>query len=128
VYLLPPYGASLVFGWSLATGDEATPFSLATVGISQVLDFAALAVIFAGVFLVSRYRVALDVSQASAQAWHDERDAAVSKSDRLAELVLESKARISALEAQPSLTKMEALLKELVDGQKEIAKVIRQNP
>lgn len=111
---LPPYLASLVFGWSLVGGPTAD------LSPKNTIDFAALATIFAGVFLVAKYRSALEVSQSAAEAWKLERDAEKAKGERLSFDLAKETARVAALEQRPDLTKMEGLLSDLVAGQNDI--------
>ena len=112
--MLPPYLASLVFGWSLFTNESHSYGFAADVSVSNALDFGALAIIFAGVFLVARYRGALEVSDSAGQAWKLERDASVAHSERLVIEVAAEKAKVVILEAQPNLTGMENVLKQLL--------------
>lgn len=99
---LPPYFASLVL-----MGNA--------IDASNVLDMVALAVLLAGVFVVARYRAALAAADATAKAWHEERDAAVSRADRIASDLVKARADNAALQMRPDLE----TLTELVKGQRQ---------
>lgn len=111
MYLVPPYIASVVFSASLIDGRL-----VSTITLGGLLDFAALAVVLAGAFLVARYKAALDVTEATARAWREEREAAVSHAQRLNVELREKEAKIALLEARPDLGKMEELMEKLVDA------------
>ena len=121
MFYLPPYLTSVVIGWFAFSGNNegSLPFFstqlLGTVTMQDIVDFSALAVIFAGVFIVARYRTALEVSRASAEAWRQERDAAVSHVERLTHDMAIAAAKITALEGKPSLEKMEGLMAKLIE-------------
>jgi hypothetical protein len=93
---LPPYAASLALLGSLTAGD--------------FLDFTALAVLVAGVFVVARYRAALGATDASAKAWHEERDAALSRAERLAADLVIERAETASLKARPDMDAVVVLL------------------
>jgi hypothetical protein len=97
---VPPFFASLVFA------DRA--FSA-----SSALDMIALAVLLAGVFAVARYKAALSASDATAQAWEKERDAALSRAARVTEDLVKATAENAALKSRPDLVE----LTDLVRGQ-----------
>lgn len=120
MFYVPPYITSVAIGWFAFTGDNegSLPFSASLIGaitVQDIVDFTALAVIFAGVFIVARYRTALEVSQASAEAWKLERDASVAHVERLVQDLTLATAKISTLEGRPSLEKMEALMERMID-------------
>lgn len=98
---IPPYLAGLVLLDS--GGREWT--------LSSVLDWIAIAVLLAGVFVVARYRAALSAADVAARAWHDERDAALSARDRLAEELVNAKADVAALKLRPDLDSVTELLR-----------------
>lgn len=97
---VPPYLAGLVL-----LGE--------TFNVSSALNIVAMAVLLAGVFAVARYRAALSAADASAKAWRDERDAAVSRADRHAEDLVKATAENAALRSRPDLIE----LTDLVRGQ-----------
>ncbi len=99
---VPPYLAGLVL-----LGDA--------FNVSSALNIIALAVLLAGVFAVARYRAALSAADASAKAWHEERDASVARADRISEELVKASAENSALKARPDLD----TLTDLVRGQGE---------
>ena len=79
--------------------------------LSSVLDWIAVAVLLAGVFVVARYRAALSAADVAARAWRDERDAALSARDRLAEELVNAKADVAALKLRPDLDSVTELLR-----------------
>lgn len=92
-----------------------------------VIDAVALAAVLAGALLVARYRSALSISQAAADAWESERDAAVSKADRRDEEIVllnrninELTAKVAALEARPNLEGLQAVM---IDHDRRMAEV-----
>jgi hypothetical protein len=93
---VPPYAAAVALLASLSAGD--------------FLDFTALAVLVAGVFVVARYRAALSATDAAAQAWHAERDAASSRAERLAADLVIERAETAALRARPDMDAVVGLL------------------
>lgn len=97
---VPPFFAGLV----LAEG---------AFNVSNALNLIALAVLLAGVFAVARYKAALSAADATAKAWQQERDAALSRAERVTEDLVRSTAENSALKARPDLVE----LTELVRGQ-----------
>ncbi len=98
---VPPYLASFV----LLRG------AIANVDMSSILDLTALAILLAGVFVVARYRAALAAADASARAWHEERDAALSARDRISEDLIKEKAETAALRLRPDLDGVAELLR-----------------
>lgn len=99
---IPPYVAAVVL-----VGDA--------LSIQTILDLVAVAILLAGVFVVARYRAALSAADATAKAWHEERDAAVSRAERVAQELAREKAENAALKMRPDLE----TLTELVRGQKD---------
>lgn len=78
---------------------------------SNVLDMVALAILLAGVFVVARYRAALAAADATAKAWHEEKDAAVSRADRIGSELLKAQAENTALKMRPDLDQVTELLR-----------------
>ncbi len=99
---VPPYAAALALLGSLTAGD--------------LLDFSALAVLVAGVFVVARYRAALGAADASAKAWHEERDASISRAERLAADLVMERAETAALKARPDMDAVVRLLEAHEDS------------
>jgi hypothetical protein len=99
---VPPFFAGLV----LAEG---------AFNVSNALNLIALAILLAGVFAVARYKAALSAADATAKAWEQERNAALSRADRVTEDLVRATAENSALKARPDLE----LLTDLVRGQGE---------
>ncbi len=97
---VPPYFAAMVL-------------MNTTFNVTNALNMIALAILLAGVFAVARYRAALSAADATAKAWQQERDAAVSRADRVSEDLVRSTAENAALSARPDLVE----LTELVRGQ-----------
>jgi hypothetical protein len=97
---VPPFFAGLV----LAEG---------AFNVTNALNLIALAILMAGVFAVARYRAALAAADASAKAWHEERDASIARADRVTEELVKATAENSALRARPDLD----TLTDLVRGQ-----------
>ncbi len=93
---VPPYLASVALLGRLSAGD--------------FLDFTALAVLVAGVFVVARYRAALQATEVAAKAWHDERDASLSRAERLAADLVKERAETAALRARPDMDAVVGLL------------------
>jgi hypothetical protein len=114
---LPPFIASMAIVGDITSGLSAQ--------VRIILDLAALSILFAGFLVVGRYKAALDASRVTADAWRDERDAALSRAERLEiekrELEIQGKSctesleelrlRIASLESRPDF---EALLAEIV--------------
>jgi len=105
---LPPYVAGLALA-----GDA--------FNVSNVLDLTALAILLAGVFVVARYRAALAAADTTAKAWHEERDAAVSRADRIAEELTREKAENAALRTRPDLETLTDLVRKQEGHIKEMA-------
>ncbi len=61
-------------------------------------------------FVVARYRAALSATDASARAWHDERDASIARAERLAADLVIERAETAALKARPDMEAVVALL------------------
>ncbi len=99
---VPPYFAGLV----LMDG---------AFNVTNALNMIALAVLLAGVFAVARYRAALSAADATSKAWHEERDAALARAERVAEELVKATAENVALKARPDLD----TLTDLVRGQGE---------
>ncbi len=97
---VPPFFAGLVLA------DNAF-------NVSNALNLIALAILLAGVFAVARYKAALSAADATAKAWEQERNAALSRADRVAEDLVKSTAENAALKARPDLLE----LTDLVRGQ-----------
>ncbi len=97
---VPPFFAGLVLA------DNAF-------NVTNALNLIALAVLLAGVFAVARYKAALSAADATAKAWQQERDAALSRAERVTEDLVKTTAENSALKARPDLIE----LTELVRGQ-----------
>lgn len=110
---LPPYLASLAL----------LPNVIGDFGLTSALDFTALAVLIAGVFVVARYRAALEAADVTARAWHEERDAALSMRDRVAEDLVKERAMTAALRARPDLDAVVVLLQ----GQETLLRAHEQN-
>jgi len=98
----PPYLAGLLLLESAKTHDWS---------IRSVLDLTALAVLLAGVFVVARYRAALAAADISARAWHEERDAALSRAERLAAELVDVRSENAALKLRPDLDSVTELLR-----------------
>ena len=107
---LTPIGGLMAFTMKLVGSN----FTLAS-----IVEVAAVATLVAGVFVVARYREALRAKESASEAWREERDAELAKSERLAAELSEERARRVALEARPDLTKLETSLGQLVDVYKE---------
>jgi hypothetical protein len=97
---VPPFFAGLVLA------DNAF-------NVTNALNLIALAILLAGVFVVARYKAALSAADVTARAWEKERDAAVSRADRVTEELVKTTAENAALKARPDLIE----LTELVRGQ-----------
>ncbi len=106
---VPPYLASLVLLGGISAGDT--------------LDFTALAVLIAGVFVVARYRAALSATEASAKAWHEEKEAATSRAERLAADLVMERAETAALKARPDMDAVVVLLQ----NQEKMLEVAEEN-
>jgi len=102
-----PYLATLAVSLNLFSTDGITWRS--------ATDTLAIAAFAAGVFVVARYRGALEASQGTTAAWREERDAEVAKSARLEAELATAVAKIALLEAQPNLAKVEELLAKIID-------------
>ncbi len=99
---VPPFFAGLVLA------DNAF-------NVTNALNLIALAILLAGVFAVARYKAALSAADATAKAWEQERNAAISRADRVAEELVKSTAENAALKSRPDLLE----LTDLVRGQGE---------
>lgn len=99
---VPPFFAGLVLA------DNAF-------NVTNALNLIALAVLLAGVFAVARYKAALSAADATAKAWEQERNAALSRAERVTEDLVRATAENSALKARPDLVE----LTDLVRGQGE---------
>ena len=111
---VPPALAGVVFADNLIGSDH----------VNLLLNIAALAILFAGFFVVSKTRAERDayksqvaVHESAAKAWREERDAAVSASERLREDLKhyqESDAalqvEIAQLQARPDISLLAAKL------------------
>lgn len=78
--------------------------------LTTLLDVAALAILFAGILVVARYRTALAVQKTTADAWRDERDAAVARAERLLIEIADQKAKIAVLSARPDIEMLHRLM------------------
>lgn len=110
--ILPPLvGVGIVVGNILNSLPE---------GLRVVLDLAALAILFAGFLVLGRLRAQASAAEGAAQAWREERDAAVSKNERLTDQnrelineITELRITVSKLEARPTLESLEEEVKKL---------------
>lgn len=81
--------------------------------VSAVLDWAALAVLVAGFFVVSRLQLALKASDATAEAWKNERDAAIAHADRLSTELTVAQEKVKILEGRPTLDMLVLAIEKL---------------
>jgi hypothetical protein len=84
------------------------------------LDFAALAILFAGFLVLGRLKAQVAAAEGAASAWKEERDALSLKAERMQSehtsclgQVSELRVRIAELEARPTLESLEAEVKKL---------------
>lgn len=121
--------AQIILGWVLLSLFDATWDQS-----SFVLDVAAVAAIVGSVAAYNRLRTALTASEASAKAWHEEREAALARAERLQEdlkAMADEKvkllAKVAALEGRPDLTRLEGLVAESTESMKrhELSAAIR---
>lgn len=92
---------------------------------SAILDVVAIAAIFGSVMTYNRIKAALLASEATGKAWREERDAAISRVNRIASDLASTTdekivllARVTALEARPDLTRLEGLVAEATTATK----------
>lgn len=108
--ILHPFAFTLVLGSLLdPVYDQA----------SAILDVVALAAIFGSFLAYSRVKAALIASEASAKAWHEERDAEKARAERTAydlkmseDEKLKLLATVASLESRPDLSRLEDLMSE----------------
>ena len=79
---------------------------------SALLDVVALAAIFASVTVYNRTKSALAASESAGKAWHEEKEAAVARADRVLADRQELVVKLSVLEARPNLSKLEDMVTE----------------
>ena len=79
---------------------------------SIVVDVVALATIAGALTIYSRTKVALSVSESTARSWHEEKDAAVARADRLLTDSSSLRATIAVLENRPDLTVLQLLVSD----------------
>lgn len=111
-----PYSASLLLSWQI----------VGSLKVGDVVDYAALAVILAGVFIVARYKAALQAAESSAKSWREERDAMESHSIRLDRELMETRAKNAVLEARPDLSELHGQMKTLTEAVADLGQVMRQ--
>lgn len=110
--ILPPLiGVGIVVGNILNSLPE---------GLRVVLDLAALAILFAGFLVLGRLRAQASAAEGAAQAWREERDASVSKNERLMvenkqlhDEITELRVIVSKLESRPTLESLEEEVRKL---------------
>lgn len=99
-------GITVVAGVVASAGDEITHYGA----------LAAMALGFVASVYSVKLKTTLQAAQGSADAWKDERDAAIARADRLAEAVAAAEARAHAaetrLEARPDLTALQVQMRE----------------
>lgn len=86
---------------------------------SAILDVIAVASIAGAVFVYSRTKAALLVSESAQKSWHEEAEAQEARADRNASDLKESEqeklkllATVAALESKPDLARLESLVAE----------------
>lgn len=81
--------------------------------LGTVIDIIVLAAAIGVTLAYNRQKQALAASESASQSWRDERDAAVSKAERLVEENAKNIARVAALESRPDLTVLEKRIDSL---------------
>lgn len=103
-FATPPAFASAVFlDDMLVAHTTREPWSFA-------LDMIALAVLFGGFFVVGRLRAALAAEKIVADAWREERDAALSRAERKEDELSKIQEEVSRLRGLPRLDDVMARL------------------
>jgi hypothetical protein len=116
---------SAAYAMSVALGYRLVGTPIGAVTIGDAVNFVAMAVIIAGVFVVARYKAALEASQAAAGAWKEERDATVSHLERVERDNTDLRATKAALEQRPDLTHLYEQMEELTRAVSELGAVMR---
>lgn len=127
-FLVPPFAALAVFSEQFLSGLPN--------GIRLAIDLAAVCTLAAGFLILGRLRGALVASEASANAWKQERDAAVVRADRyqkekeedtlkfLAE-ISDLRVEVTKLQERPTLevlaAKLDVINDQLSRGREEAA-------
>jgi hypothetical protein len=96
---VPPFFAGLVLA------DNAF-------NVTNALNLIALAILLAGVFAVARYKAALSAADASSKAWEQERNAALSRAERVTEELVKATAENAALKSRPDLVELTGLVRD----------------
>lgn len=111
-FVVLPLAALSLLGWELAT---AVPEQ-----VNVILNVAALVTIASGLLVYGRMKARGDAAAGAAEAWREERDAALARSERLREdledqrkMSEQLKIRIAELESRPTLEQVEQHLERL---------------
>lgn len=83
--------------------------------VRVILDVAALCVLAAGFLVLGRLKAALTAAEAAAEAWKEERDAAVVKSERLQEDIVRLQVENAKLQERPSFEEIVQRLELLTE-------------